>query len=103
MDNYIPRTMGLQAYTELKKELRKKPTKAEAVLWKFLKGKQLKNLRFRRQHGIGSYIVDFYNAQSATIIELDGGVHEEKFQKQYDELREDYLRSKGYTILRFSN
>jgi very-short-patch-repair endonuclease len=103
MEDYIPRTMGEKAYTELKRNLRKQPTKAEAVLWKFLKNKQLNNLRFRRQHGIGPYIADFCHSKSATVIELDGGIHEDPEQKLYDRQREDFLNAKGYSILRFKN
>lgn len=59
------------------------------------------DLKFRRQVPIAWFIVDFLCVEKCLIIEVDGVVHEE--QKQYDEERDAYLRSRGYTILRFNN
>lgn len=87
---------------EFAKYMRKNPTEAESILWLFLKNKQT-GYKFRRQHPIGDYIVDFVNLYSGTIIEIDGGYHKEEQQKIYDETRTQYLTSKGYTVIRFSN
>jgi leucyl-tRNA synthetase len=83
------------------KEMRANPTPAEAVLWEKLKGKKL-GVKFRRQHPIDNYIVDFVCLSKKIIIEVDGEIHQ--FQKEADEQRALKLAEKlGYVILRFSN
>lgn len=86
-----------------RKGLRQKLTPAEAFLWKYLSRKQLKNRKFRRQHGIDNYIVDFYCASENLIVELDGEVHMNSTQEEYDSKRTKYLESLGLTVVRFEN
>ncbi|MDY7394626.1 endonuclease domain-containing protein [Aureibaculum sp. 2210JD6-5] len=86
-----------------RKELRKSLTSAEATLWKFIQKKQLKGRKFRRQHSIENYIVDFYCASENLIIELDGAVHLDFAQQNYDEERSKNLEQLGFKILRFEN
>ncbi len=83
------------------RELRSNMTIAELKLWAEIKGKQLKGVKFRRQHPISSYIVDFYAPQLNLVVEVDGDTHEE--QKEYDARRTNFLENKGYEILRFTN
>ena len=90
-------------YAGHRRRLRLGMTDAERVLWSYLRGKRIKGRRFRRQEGIGNYIVDFYCHQEKLIIEVDGGVHFLKQQIAYDEKRSAYLKSGGYKILRFTN
>jgi len=59
------------------KDMRNEPTKAESVLWQIVRGKRLEGLRFRRQHPIESFIVDFICLDEKLIIELDGSQHAE--------------------------
>ena len=77
---------------------------AEVLLWSELKNKQLKGLKFRRQQGIGPYIVDFYCPNLKLAIELDGNSHfdDENIYK-YDKKRQKYIESFGITFLRFTN
>ena len=82
-------------------ELRHHPTPAEARLWSRLRAHQLNGIGFRRQHAIGSYIVDFCAPGKKLIVEVDGGQHLE--QKEYDAERTAFLESKGYRVLRFWN
>ena len=82
-------------------ELRKDPTLAEAKLWSYLRGNQLNGINFRRQHAIGKYIVDFCSPKKKLIIELDGSHHLES--EEYDEKRTEYLKSRGYKVIRFWN
>jgi very-short-patch-repair endonuclease len=84
-------------------DLRKSLTTAEAFLWKELKGKKLDGRKFRRQHGIGNYIVDFYCAQESLIIELDGEVHNNTIAIEKDDKRTSFLNKNGFTVLRFEN
>ncbi len=88
----------LQKY---RKHLRNHLTPAEATLWKFLKNKQVCQLKFRRQHSIGNYILDFYCPQIKLGIELDGEYH--AYNEEYDLLRDKLLADEGITILRYEN
>jgi very-short-patch-repair endonuclease len=67
-----------------KRSLRSEMTSAERRLWSRLRGKQFFGLKFRRQHGVGPYIVDFYCSERLTVIEVDGHVHGEELQKRKD-------------------
>jgi len=82
-------------------ELRRAATGPEKLLWSVLRGRQLAGLKFRRQHPIEPYIVDFYCASCELVIELDGESHDGR--QEYDARREKFLRSLGLNILRISN
>ena len=84
-----------------RKILRNHSTSAEATLWRLLKNKQIDGLKFRRQHSIGPYIVDFYCPALRLAIELDGEVHSR--QLEHDEQRTYYLQKNGIEVLRFEN
>ena len=88
---------------ETRRALRKELTAAEAVLWTCVKNSQVEGRRFRRQHSIGNYIVDFYCASAKLIIELDGSVHDNPGQASADFDRDAHLRELGYKVLRFQN
>ncbi len=87
---------------ELSKELRGNLTPAEAVLWDAIKINKW-HLKFRRQHPIAIYVADFYCHQVKLVIELDGGYHENKEVRIYDEERERDINDFGITVLRFKN
>lgn len=84
------------------KHNRENPTEAEQVLWKHLQKSQL-GQPFRRQHIIGDFIVDFVCLPARLIIEVDGGYHQLPDQQISDEERANWLRSRGYSVLRFKN
>ncbi|MCZ4318494.1 endonuclease domain-containing protein [Aequorivita viscosa] len=86
-----------------RRELRNNATPAEAFLWKYLKGSQLGGRKFRRQHSIHNYIVDFYCASEGLIVELDGQVHMDASAEEYDRKREAVLKGLGFVIVRFEN
>lgn len=86
---------------EQAREMRKNPTNAETLLWGELKGKKLAGYKFRRQHPLRSFIVDFYCPSKKLVIEVDGPYHAN--QKACDWVREVDLQSMGYKVLRFSN
>ncbi|MDP3843199.1 MAG: endonuclease domain-containing protein [Oxalobacteraceae bacterium] len=83
------------------REMRSGMTDAEALLWKLLRNRRLAGAKFRRQHPIGRYILDFYCAERKLCIELDGGQHSEAVA--YDQLRDQWLLGQGIQILRFWN
>lgn len=84
---------------DLSKKLRKNSTEAEKHLWFFLRNEQL-DVKFRRQYAIPPYIVDFCCLTHHLIIELDGGQHH---SNQTDQTRDQFLKNKGFRILRFWN
>ncbi len=83
--------------------LRRRQTAAEYRLWCLLRGKKLGGYKFRRQHVILSYIVDFFCFSEKLIIELDGPIHNSQKAREYDQRREALLKANGYRILRFKN
>lgn len=85
------------------RKLRKNQTKAEEIFWELVRNRKFANLKFRRQHQIGSYVVDFYCDEHKLIIEFDGGIHNLEKQKKHDSTRDKYLTSLGNKILRFKN
>ena len=83
--------------------LRNRSTSAEAELWNILKSKKLNARKFRRQHSIGNYIVDFFCASEKLVIELDGNPHGEYHKIEKDKKRDQYLEGLGFSVLRFEN
>ena len=88
---------------EKAKILRKNETKAEKLLWNKLKEKQFHGYKFRRQHPISQFIVDFYCHELKLIIEVDGKIHNKSENKEYDESRTAELEKYELKILRFTN
>src|ERR1043166_2715557 len=83
-------------------ELRNRMTPAEEALWKQIHINKWE-LKFRRQHPIANWVVDFYCHSIKLVVELDGGIHEVEDVKKNDEERESYLERMGLTVLRFRN
>ena len=96
---------GLPVTTLLEqaRELRNKQTPAEQIFWETVRAKRFHGLKFRRQHQIGNFIVDFYCHQHHLVIELDGSIHNQTEQQQRDQARDTYLKSLGHTVLRIPN
>ena len=110
-ENYLPQdkifTADKKQYARLElkeraRGMRQEPTPAEAKMWQLLRGNQL-GVKFRRQHSIDRYIVDFICLTHKLIVELDGPGHLEPDQADYDNGRTAYLQELGYRILRFTN
>ena len=86
-----------------RKDLRNDLTSAEATLWKFLQRGQLEGKKFRRQHSVGNYILDFYCPEQKLAIELDGDGHFTSAGFEKDQIRDKYLKSLNIKVLRFEN
>ena len=84
-------------------ELRKSMTYAEKVLWQQLRNRKLEGLKFRRQHPVSIFILDFYCHEKKLAIEVDGGIHQSEDQQEWDENRTFELNELGITVLRFKN
>ncbi|KNC08149.1 DNA methylase [Pantoea sp. RIT-PI-b] len=85
------------------RELRKKMPDAEYRLWHFLRNRNVCGVKFRRQHPIGCYIVDFACIERLLIVELDGGQHNDDQARMYDEQRTAFLQRCGWRVIRFWN
>jgi len=83
------------------RDLRREQTPMERRLWWHLQRKQLGGLRFRQQHSIGRFIVDFYCPAHRLVVEIDGDSHDE--QREYDEGRTAWLEAQGYEVIRVTN
>jgi very-short-patch-repair endonuclease len=100
---HLQNTHNLHYLKTYRKNLRNNLTPAEVVLWKYLKGKQLNGIKFRRQHSVGNYILDFYCTTHKLAIELDGAHHYTEAGIEYDQTRTLFLNENGITVLRFEN
>jgi very-short-patch-repair endonuclease len=83
--------------------LRTNGTAAEATLWRALKSAQLGGYKFRRQHGVGPYVLDFYCPAARLAVELDGASHADVVGQAHDTERDVYLRALSIRVLRFEN
>jgi very-short-patch-repair endonuclease len=100
----MPRAIpGQASYPNLKRRLRSDMTGPETRLWSRLRARQLQGLKFRRQHGIGPYIVDFYCPEQSLVIEIDGDRHADADQMLKDQLRDRYFQSLGLRVIRYFN
>ena len=100
----MPRaTRGQPGHLDLKRRLRSNMTGPETRLWSRLRARQLQGLKFRRQHGIGPYIVDVYCPEQSLVIEVDGDSHADADQILKDQLRDRYFQSLGLHVIRHIN
>ncbi|WP_455598098.1 endonuclease domain-containing protein [Acinetobacter pecorum] len=88
---------------EFAKSMRHTATNAEHLMWQLLRAKRFMNLKFRRQHVIAPYIVDFYCHEIGLVIELDGSQHGTDETKEYDAERTKFLEALGLTVVRYWN
>ena len=102
--------MNVKAANRLAKDLRRRQTKEERILWQLLRNRSFLGLKFYRQHiirynagslGIKFFIADFYCPEKHLVIELDGEIH--NFQRSYDHERDEILKTKEISTLRINN
>lgn len=82
-------------------QMRRQPTAAEHMLWQALRRRQIDGFKFRRQHAIERFIVDFYCPEASLIIEVDGPIHEYTAEK--DAIRQAFLEAQGHRVVRITN
>ena len=103
---WISTATDREYYDDIKahaRRMRKQPTPAEKILWRRLRDKQVNGYKFRRQHPIDRFIVDFYCREAGLVIEVDGAVHDSSEAREYDDAHQQFLEHRGLTVLRFSN
>jgi very-short-patch-repair endonuclease len=93
--------MRTQANVLRRRSLRREPTDAEARLWYFVRNRRLSGMKFRRQHPLGGYFVDFVCLERRLVVELDGGQH--ALRQVYDGRRTAVLERLGFRVIRFWN
>jgi very-short-patch-repair endonuclease len=81
--------------------LRKEQTKAEKIVWELIRSRKFMNLKFRRQHVIEGFVLDYYCHEQKLGIEIDGGIHLKR--KDYDRLRQEVIESEDINIIRITN
>jgi very-short-patch-repair endonuclease len=92
-----------ESSTNRRRQLRQPGTDAEVLLWQRLRSRQVNGCKFRRQHSIGPYILDFFCIETQLGVEVDGDHHADASQRAYDARRNEYLASRGIRVLRFSD
>jgi very-short-patch-repair endonuclease len=85
----------------LARQMRHEPTGAENALWWRIRNRRIAGAKFRRQHAIDRFIVDFYCAEAQLIIEVDGSIHD--YSQEEDAIRQEFLESLGVKVIRFTN
>lgn len=93
----------LAGLVELARELRRKQTSAEVLLWQLLRDRRLLGFKFRRQHQFGDYVTYFYCSEASLAIECDGAVHERNEPWHHDRNRDAYMIGQGVRVLRIPN
>ncbi len=99
----VTRIHNFKYLEPFRKKLRKSLTPAEAFLWKQIQNKKLAGRKFRRQHSVENYILDFYCCSENLGIELDGQVHFNDIARENDAIRTKRLNELGITVIRFEN
>jgi len=87
----------------LARQLRLHPAPAERHAWRLLRGRRMHGLKFRRQHVLHGFIVDFYCLSERLVVELEGDVHDARDQQAYDDARATFLEAAGYRVIRVRN
>jgi very-short-patch-repair endonuclease len=82
------------------RKLRRRMTLPEVLLWEKLRGERLNGLRFRRQHPVGPYILDFYNSSARLAVEIDGAGHYDPEQREHDKRRDRWLAENRVRVIR---
>ena len=96
--------INISEQRDFRRQLRSNGTPAEGRLWKLLRARQVEGLQFRRQYGMGKYILDFYCPELKLAIELDGNVHDNSVSGAHDAIRDKVLREYfGREIFRYKN
>lgn len=97
-----PRIFNRPEYKQRRQKLRTNMTEPEKRLWQILRNEQM-GVKFRRQHGIGYYIADFYCVELQIVIEVDGESHSSDEAQAYDRARDGFMSSLGIFTLRIKN
>lgn len=98
-------TQNFNRTTEKQKrrQLRKDQTFCEKIMWQYLRDRRLLGVKFRRQYSVDKFVIDYYCPELKLAVELDGSVHDNPEQKEYDKQRQLYLEKFGIRLVRITN
>ncbi|MGA9364243.1 MAG: endonuclease domain-containing protein [Bacteroidota bacterium] len=99
----MTRIYNKSSETDKRRMLRRSMSKAEVLLWTHLSRKQMLGYKFRRQHGVDQFVIDFYCPKLRLAVEIDGPSHAEQEAVEYDKMRQSYIEALGIRFLRFQN
>ena len=99
----MPKRFNFQRQKETRRYLRKNETSAEKILWAKLRNRQLLRYKFRRQHGIDHYAIDFYCPEKRLAVEVDGVTHYSPAEIEYDKERENIIKTYEIKFVRVTN
>lgn len=99
----MPRPKTPAYIVDLARRLRQQQTPHEDLLWACLRDRQLGGAKFRRQHPLGRYVLDFYCHEARLAVELEGGVHNQEHQRAYDTVRREGIEQLGIRLLVLKN
>src|SRR5215831_8522212 len=99
----MPHSRVSEEHRSHARSLRRTMTRAETLLWRYLKAHRIDGLGFRRQAPMGNYIVDMVCHEARIVVELDGETHDFEQQQERDQIRDAWLATRGYVVLRFMN
>jgi len=102
MNQESEKVFNFKTQKTIRKNLRNSASAPERILWSKIRNQQL-GVKFRRQHGIGKYIADFYCPDFKLVVELDGDSHYQDDAQEYDYVRDEFMRGIGLQVLRFTN
>jgi len=88
---------------EKRRRLRRDQTFCEKIVWNYLRDRKTLGYKFRRQYSVDHFVIDFYCPELKLAIELDGSIHDEPDQKEYDAYRQEYLEKFGISFCRIQN
>ena len=97
---YYGAAMALFKFAE---KMRYAPTEGEKAMWKILREEPFSEYKFRRQHPVKTFIADFYSHRLQMVVEIDGGYHLDKHQKEYDDFRDEDMAAINIAVIRFTN
>ena len=99
----MPKLFNPKLQKPIRQGLRNRMTRAEKILWYYLRGSSLERYKFRRQQGIGPYIVDFYCPEGNLAVELDGDSHYQHGSARRDQIKQKFIEEQGIRVIRFSD
>ena len=103
-ERHRERVRGVEPIVQQTAELlRRRATSSEVILWEALRGRQCAGMKFRRQHAVGPFIVDFYCSSARLVVEIDGEIHDDLDVAEHNALRQEHLERYGLRVLRFTN
>ena len=99
----MSKVFNLKPQKPTRQNLRNRPTRSEKIIWHYLHGSNLGGYKFRRQQGIGQYVVDFYCPEGNLAVEIDGDSHYQVGAAEHDREKQKFIKGMGIKVVRFTD